>query len=133
MSTKPLHQSTTIPGLVMWPNGAIVRVRVLDDAVIAKEYGGSEQPTAGTVVRDRNGRPDVITSYGRVDLSGLETNDGYAGRPAKKTLNEKAFELVEEYERRKRTHLMHDVTQAISLVVVRAAKKRVKGGYRDPA
>lgn len=49
--TAPRFQSKFVPGLVMWPNGAIVRVRVDED---------------GAIVRDRNGRVDVRESHARI-------------------------------------------------------------------
>lgn len=56
---RPRFQSTTVPGLVMWPNGAIVRV-ALDEKT-------------GAIKRDGHTlRPEVLASYGRVDLPGLE-------------------------------------------------------------
>lgn len=133
--TAPRFESKKIPGLVMWPNGHVVRVRVLDDAVITKEkYGESELSTAGTIARDRNGKPDVIASYGRVDLPGLKMRElGMRTEPeVYKSLDEKAFNLIAQYEEQKRRDLEHRVTQVISLAIVRAAKNRARGGYRDP-
>lgn len=121
--TAPRFQSTKIPGLVMWPNGHIVRVEVDE-----KEW----------IIRDKNG-PRVIASYGRVDLPGLEMREfGMSTEPEKrKTLDEKAFELVEQYEEQKRRDLEHRVRSTLSLLVVRRAKaralKRDKAEYRDPS
>lgn len=60
MST-PRLQSDKVPGLVMWPNGAIVRVELAKD---------------GSIKRDRQDRPTVLHSYGRVQCDKAELEDG---------------------------------------------------------
>ena len=66
--SKPRLQSEKVPGLVMWENGAIVRVSLEKD---------------GSIARDRNGKPTVLQSYGRVQCDKRELEDG-------------VFRLVEE-------------------------------------
>jgi hypothetical protein len=68
MNTAPRLQSEKIPGLVMWPNGSIVRVELDKD---------------GRIIRNREDRPTVLASYGRVQCDKSELADG-------------VFRLVEE-------------------------------------
>lgn len=68
MTTAPRLQSEKVPGLVMWPNGAIVRVELDKD---------------GKIIRNREGRATVLSSYGRVQCDKVELEDG-------------VFRLVEE-------------------------------------
>ncbi len=92
--TTPAIQSATIPGLVMWDNGAIVRVHLNED---------------DTIYRDKQGRVDVRESFGRVELPGLV---------------EDVFKLVEERERKKRYRSEWKPRHVLELLIVRAAKKR---------